>query len=205
MHGPAEIFTVFFVTLGPLKVLAPFTQHTHGIEEPTLRQVAWWTFVVATLGITAGGLLGRLLLVNWHISVPALTLTGGIVFFLVALRHLLEQYQPASAAPPEHLPASSLAAACRLVFPIVLTPYGIAVVIALLANSNDTARTTTILGLLLLIMALNLLAMLFARRILVGFAIIILQVLGAVLAVLQVALSVQFILLALRELNVIDA
>jgi small neutral amino acid transporter SnatA (MarC family) len=45
--------------------------------------------------------------------------------------------------------------------------------------------------------------MLFARFILRGFAIIVLQVLGAVLAVLQVALSVQFMLLGLRSLGVI--
>jgi multiple antibiotic resistance protein len=55
----------------------------------------------------------------------------------------------------------------------------------------------------MLVMCLDLLAMLFARFILRGFAIIVLQVLGAVLAVLQVALSVQFMLLGLRSLGVI--
>jgi hypothetical protein len=28
MIGPAEIFTIFFVTLGPLKLLGPFAQRT---------------------------------------------------------------------------------------------------------------------------------------------------------------------------------
>jgi small neutral amino acid transporter SnatA (MarC family) len=50
---------------------------------------------------------------------------------------------------------------------------------------------------------LVLVAMLFARRILVGFAILILQVIGAVLAVLQVALSVQIIIGGLRMLGVL--
>jgi multiple antibiotic resistance protein len=123
---------------------------------------------------------------------------------MVALRQLLEQYEPPRApASVEPLPASPLAATCRLVFPIVLTPCGVAAVIALLAASEDTMRTLVILGLLVFVMCLDLLAMPFARFILRGFTIIILQVLGAVLAVLQVALSVQFMLLGLRSPHVI--
>ncbi len=45
--------------------------------------------------------------------------------------------------------------------------------------------------------------MLFARFILSGFAIIVRQVIGAVLAMLQVALAIQFMLLGLRSLRVI--
>jgi multiple antibiotic resistance protein len=204
MIDPSAIFTGFFVTLGPLKTLGPFAQRTRDVSPAALRQIALWVFIVATTGIVAGGLIGRALLTKWNVSLPALTLTGGIVFFMVALRQLLEQYEPPRApALAEPLPASPLAAACRLVFPIVLTPYGIAAVIALLASSEDTTRTAVILGLLVFVMCLDLLAMLFARFILRGFAIIILQVLGAVLAVLQVALSVQFMLLGLRSLHVI--
>jgi multiple antibiotic resistance protein len=204
MIDPSAIFTGFFVTLGPLKTLGPFAQRTRDVSPVAVRRIALWTFVVATTGVVAGGLLGRALLTKWNVSLPALTLTGGIVFFIVALRQLLEQYEPPSVpAPAEPLPDSPLAAACRIVFPIVLTPYGIAVVIALLASSEDATRTSMILGLLLFVMCLDLLAMLFARYILRGFAIIILQVLGTVLAVLQVALSVQFMLLGLRSLHVI--
>jgi small neutral amino acid transporter SnatA (MarC family) len=52
-------------------------------------------------------------------------------------------------------------------------------------------------------MVFDLAAMWFARRILVGVTILFLQVIGAVLAVLQVALSVQIILEALRVLGVL--
>ena len=85
----------------------------------------------------------------------------------------------------------------------MLTAYGIAAVIALLAESDRPERTATILILLLIVMVLDRLAMLYARRILVGPTIIVLQVLGAVLAVLQVGLSIQLILAGLRTLGVI--
>ena len=87
---------------------------------------------------------------------------------------------------------------------MVLTTYGIAAFIALVAGSDDVARTVTILGLVSLVMLLDLVAMWFAPRIIIGFAIVALQVLGAVLAVLQVGLSVQIIIDALRALGVLS-
>jgi small neutral amino acid transporter SnatA (MarC family) len=205
MIGPAEIFTFLFIMLGPLKLLGPFVQRTRGLDDAMVRQIAVWTFVIATAGIVAGSLIGRAMLAGWHVSIPALQITGGIVFFLVALRQVLEQYEPVHAPAPEPLPPTPFAAASRLVFPMVLTPYGIAAVIALLAASTESRRMLTILGLVLVVMVLNLVAMSLARRILVGGVLMILQVVGAVLAVLQVALSVQIILGALRSLGVLGA
>ena len=203
MLGPAELFMVFFVTLGPLKALGPFAQRTRELDQAVARRLAFWAFVLGTLGILAGGFLGRTLLANWSVSVPAMKLTAGIVLFLVAIRQLMEQYEPHDSRPPETLPATPIAAASKLVFPIVLTPYGIAAVIALVASSDSMYRTLTIFGLVLLIMVLNLIAMWFVRRIVTGITLIILQIVGAILAVLQVALSVQVLLHGLRELEVL--
>ena len=203
MLGTAEMFTFFFVMLGPLKVLAPFAHRTQGLSDATVRQIAWRAFLIATTAVLGGGLLGTMMLTNWRISNAALTLAAGVVFFLVALRQLLEQYEPPAHATPETLPAVPMVAASRLVFPVLVTPYGIAAVIALLAGSAQSERTITILGLVLVIMLLNLVAMLYARRILVGFAVIVLQVVGAVLAILQVALSIQFIILGFQQVGIL--
>jgi multiple antibiotic resistance protein len=203
MIGIAQVFTLFFVTLGPFKVLGPFVQRTHGLDDTTVRQIAVWAFAIATVTAVTGGLVGRTLVVQWGISQPALLLAAGVIFFLVALRQLMEQYEPARPAAHEPLPPSAVIAASRLVFPMLLTPYGIAAIIALLSSSSDSERTLRILGLVVLVMVLNLVAMLTARRILIGLAIMVLQVIGAVLAVLQVAMSVQFILTGLQRLGVI--
>jgi multiple antibiotic resistance protein len=197
---PAEIFTLFFVTLGPLKVLGPFALTTR--DSPDAARIAWRAFVIATIAAITGGFLGAALLDTWRISFAALMLSGGAIFFLIAIRQLMEQYEPGRRVPTEPLPPSPLAAAFGLVFPVVLTPYGIAAVIALLARSGETARTAVIVGMLMLVMVLDLLAMLYARRILVGLVPILLHVLGAVLAVMQVALSIQFVLAGLHELKI---
>ena len=122
------------------------------------------------------------------------------------MRQLLEHYEPPREADqPPSLPAAPLPAAARLVFPILLTPYGVAAAIALLAASTSAERTATILGLLVCVMLLNLVAMWFARQLLVGPVLVVLQVFGSILAVMQVALSVQFILTGLRALGVLPA
>ena len=79
----------------------------------------------------------------------------------------------------------------------------IAALIVLLANSQDTERTSALVAILISVMVLNLLAMLFARKIMAGVTLIALHILGAVLGVLQVALAVEMILRALGDLNVL--
>jgi small neutral amino acid transporter SnatA (MarC family) len=53
------------------------------------------------------------------------------------------------------------------------------------------------------VMALNLLSMLSARRVMGGVAVMVLRIFGAVLGVLQVAVALEFILLGLRRIGVI--
>jgi multiple antibiotic resistance protein len=200
--GLGAVFTLLFVTLGPLKVLGPFVQLTREADEATLRQIAARAFILAVIAAVVGGFAGSALLASWNVSVSAMLLSGGIIFAIVGLNLVLEQYQPAHPAPPP-LPAAPMAAAMRITFPIVVTPYGIAALIVLLANSPDAVRTARVLGILLAVMVFNLLAMLYARRIMGGVTVMALQIAGAVLGALQVALAMDMILRALRELNVL--
>lgn len=205
--GPPEIFTIFFITLGPLKMLGPFAQRTHGLDDALVRKIAVRAFLIATVSAIAGGFLGAVLLANWHVSIGAMVIAGGIVFLLVGLRQLLQQYEPPHAPDPSApaLPTSPTAAALKLLFPTVLTPFGIAAVIVLLALSADAERTGTIVVMVVGVMLLNLIGMWFARKILVGATMVVLQILGAVLGILQAGLAVQIILRGLRELNLVGA
>ena len=200
--GFGAIFTLFFITLGPLKVLGPFAQLTRETDEATMRKIAVRAFVLAVIAVVAGGLAGRVLLDYWGISSSAMLLSGGIIFALVGLSLVLKQYQPAHPVPPP-LPGEPIAAAMRITFPTVVTPYGIAALIVVLTNSRDAERTGTILALLLAVMVLNLLTMLYGRRIMDGVTVIALQVIGAVLGVLQVAIATDMILRALSALGLL--
>ena len=198
--GPGEIFTLFFVTLGPLKLLAPFAKYTRGLDKASLRRLALRAIAIAAVAVFAGGLLGMKLLASWHVPTEVVLLAAGLVLLLVALRLVLEGYGPSPAEPaaPQAAPSPFLIA-----FPGIVTPYGIAIVIALLAASTDAGRTAMILGVLAGVLVLDLLAMLFDHTILrtVGW---LLHILGAVLGVMQVALAIQIMLVALRYLGLLS-
>ncbi len=200
--GVGAIFTLFFITLGPLKILGPFAQLTRETDEATMRRIAVRAFMLAMIAVVSGGLAGRALLDYWGISSSSMLLAGGVIFALVGLSLVLEQYQPTHPVPPP-LPAEPMAAAMRITFPTVVTPYGIAALIVVLANSRDVQRTGIIFALLAAVMMLNLLTMLYERRIMDGVAVMVLQVIGAVLGVLQVAIATDMILRALRELGLL--
>jgi multiple antibiotic resistance protein len=203
-----QVFTYFFVMLGPLKALGPFAKLTRGVDEAAARKVALRASVIATLGGLAAAVVGQKLLQKWNISLPALMLAAGLVLLLVALRQVLAQYAepddtPSSGDAPTAPPAlPSGLAFSPLAFPTLITPYGAAVLIVLLAASPDRSRDLAILGLFVAVMAVDLLAMWFARPILArGKAV--LAILGAVLGILQVALAVQILLAAGRLLGVL--
>ena len=200
--GVGAIFTLFVITLGPIKILGPFSQLTRELDEPTLRQVAVRTFLLSVVTVVLGGLVGLVLLENWKIPISGLELAGGLIFFMVGMRLVLEQYEPPPPPPPA-LPPTPTASALRLAFPTVVTPYGISAVIVLLANSPARERTLTILGVVMVVMVLNLLVMLYARKLLGSVTLMVLRILGAVLGVLQVALAVEMIIRALHGVGVL--
>ena len=89
--GFGQVFTLLFVTLGPLKLLGPFVNLTHDMAAAAMKKTALLSFLIAVIAVLFGGFLGRALLGNWQVSIPALYLTGGIIFALVGLRLVLEQ------------------------------------------------------------------------------------------------------------------
>jgi small neutral amino acid transporter SnatA (MarC family) len=203
MLGLGAIFTLFFVTLGPFKLLGPFAQQTQELSRPALRGIALRAFLVGLAAVTVGGWLGTVLAEKWNVSTAAVEIAAGLILLMVAIRLVMAQYEPPQAWPP--LPASPMAATLRVTFPLIVTPYGVAGLIAVLDLAEGGRDVAGVYALLVVVMVLNLLAMLFVREILRGPVLPILQVLGAVLGVLQFALAIQIIIRGLRDLNALPA
>src|SRR4051794_33392939 len=203
MIGPGEIFTLFFVTLGPERISAPFWHQTQHLDRAARRGLALRVFVLSLVVLIAGGWVGHALAARWHVSTPALLIATGVIFFVVALRVVLEQYEPTPEPEAAPLPPQPLAAAMRLTFPVVVPPYGLAAMIAVLATTEDGVPMEMIFAVAFAVMAINLLAMLFAHGGKQGVIAMATGLLGAVLAVLQVALAVQIIIVGLQRLGVL--
>jgi multiple antibiotic resistance protein len=113
MLDVSQIFILLVVTLGPLKILGPFVQQTRDLDGPALRRLELRVFILSVVSVLVGALLGSALLVKWSISLAAIMIAVGIIFFLVALRTVLEQYGE-KGDPPPPLPQDPWAAALRL-------------------------------------------------------------------------------------------
>lgn len=199
----AEIFTFFVLMLGPIKVLVPFVKMTKGTDAGFRRKLALRASLISTIGSLAAAFMGKNILKNWHVSISALMLTAGIILFLVALQMVMQKYSHTYQDEGASFTPSLAMAVSPLSFPTIVTPYGVAILIILMVTAQDNARQIGVIGVLLVVMALNLLTMLFAHKILKFIGVITLQILGNVLGVLQVALGVEIILLTLMKLGVI--
>lgn len=200
-HGsldPSIIFIVFFITLGPLKVIPVFAKLTQHADNNLRRNLAIRSAALATLVILLVALLGGSILTKWTVSLAALLLTTGILLFLASLQLVMSQYGSAASNAPPPEPSMKLLIN-PLTFPTILTPYGIALaIILMITNTRMLERPFIVPVMLLLVMGLNLICMLAARPILAILRPAILQVVGLVLGVMQLALGLQVILNAIQ-------
>ena len=190
----AEIFTLLFVMLGPLKFLGPFVAGTRTLDDAAIRALAVKATIMAAVTVIAGAFVGKLMMQNMGISLPALLLAAGVVFFLVSLRLVMAEYEHA----PNPEPAAPLTA-FETAFPLVATPYGMAGVIALLvAAGDDSRRVMLILGIVLVMMVLDLVFMIYARAILKKLGLPF-RLFGAVLGIIMLGLSIEVMIDAVRR------
>ena len=85
-----DIGILFFLTLGPLKAILPFARMTRGAEPAFQRRVAWQGVAIATVIVLSVALVGPLVLTRWHVSAPAISITGSIILFAQALRIIMQ-------------------------------------------------------------------------------------------------------------------
>jgi small neutral amino acid transporter SnatA (MarC family) len=191
--GARKMFLMLFLMLGPIQILVPFMTIAGNSAPSFRRRMATRAILYSAAALAVAGLLGRTMLENFEISVPVLAMTGGIILLLVALRTVLQQSAGLPDRPTEPGQPPDLGLALTpLAFPTIVTPYGIAAVIVF-ATLASGRQGLTVAAIVLLILALDWVAMMFAETILrwIGTA---LQVLAVVLGVTQAALGLQIIL-----------
>lgn len=200
--SPAEIFALLFLMLGPFKIIAPFLKITEGIDTAIARRTALQATVFASAALLIAGLLGDSIISKYSIPLPLLTLSAGVILFLVALQKILHQFEPISEAAEGAVPAACMRTAMMpLAFPTIVTPYGIAALVVFVSVAPDLQAGVLIGGIVLVIMLLNLIVMLTARRFQAILSVV-LPIVGAVLGVIQVALGLKIINNSLRAMSV---
>ena len=208
-HVPiSDALIFFFLTLGPLKAIAPFAQLTQGTDPAFRRAVAWRATAIATIVVLAVALLGDLVLENWHVSVAAVVITGSIILFCQALQLIMQPLAAAPSPTPQAAgqpPPSLEIASFPLAIPALVTAPGIAAIAAFMAIAgSDWTQRGIVLAALLVIMGLNLATLLNIEVISRHGSPLAQRVFGWVLAVLQAALAVQYIINGLVRLGALS-
>ena len=195
----------FFLTLGPLKAIAPFAQLTQGTDPTFRRTVAWRATAIATITVLAVALLGAFILENWRVSIAAFVITGSIILFCQAFQLIM---QPLAAAPSPtppgvgQSPPSLEIAHFPLAIPAIVTAPGIAAIAASMALAGgDWTQKGIVLASLLVIMGLNLVTLLNVEVIVKRGSPVVQKVFGWVMAVLQAALAAQYLINGLVRLG----
>lgn len=201
--GFSQLLVFFFITLGPAKILAPFMALTKDADDNLKRQIAIRATLLSTVSLILAGFLGGKILTVWRVSLNSLVLTVGIILFLVALHMVLQLYNPGQPQTQSQTPSLELATT-PLTFPLIITPYGLGALIVFIALSTSVRHDIEIIGVVLIIMILNLLAMLYARSILRTIGVTALQIIGSILLVFQVALGLEIIIRGLVGLGLIN-
>jgi multiple antibiotic resistance protein len=197
------VFTIFFLLLGPAKIIPVFARLTHGAEPAYCRRVAVYATLFATVMCGAISLLARTLVTSYHLGVPTIQLTGGLILLIWALNAIFA-VSKTTAKPAADQGATQLALA-PLASPVIVTPAGVAALMVFVLLSPGTPQGYQIVSsALALVMVLNFLVMYFNAQIVHRRLVMVpLQLLSAVLAVVQVAFAVQVILNALKAMGVI--
>ena len=202
-----DVAILFFLTLGPLKAILPFARATRGADRGFRRTVARRAIIVATIIVLTVALIAPIVLTNWHVSVPAILITCGIILFYQALRITMQTPAgPAKAASHDVDPMqpSPTIAVFPIAIPAIVTAPGIAAIAAVVVlNRHDLAHQAAVVALLIGVMALNLLTLLNNEAILRHGLAGVLPVVGWVLAVLQATLAVQMVIASLRLLEIL--
>lgn len=119
MNDLSFVLVIFFVTLGPIKVIAAFAQLTSQLPDGERRALALRSTLIATAVGFLILFIGDNLRQNWQIASPDLLLTGGVLLLIGALEAVKNaQHAPAPDAPPTS--AKGLAMS-PVTFPIIIS------------------------------------------------------------------------------------
>ena len=199
----AFVFTIYFMLLGPLKIIPAFMKLTRETDREFKRDVAIKASMTATALVAVIVLLGKSLVARYEISLDSVRIAGGLVLLLSALKIVFPGPEPVRAESVK--PTALQLAISPVAMPITVPPAGVAaILITLLLAPTYPGMGRVIVWGLATMMTLDFLAMYFIDTLAeVPGLLLLLQVFGAVLIFIQIALAIETFLVAFRDLALI--
>jgi len=198
------ILTVFFMLLGPAKLVPSFAGLTQCMDGRFKRRVAIRGAVIASVLCAFVALAGETLLSKYRISIDALRISGGLVLLIAGLQVIFQKAH--SSSPVSDTSTAIQLAASPVAVPSIVPPAGVAAILVFMMLAPQyPGMAQAVAFCLAIMMVLDFVVMYFIDQIMkTPGLIIVLTVLGSVLVFVQVGLAVQIILVALKNLGVVQ-
>ncbi|MES2034872.1 MAG: MarC family protein [Pseudomonadota bacterium] len=198
--GIADMLAILLITIGPLKSAVVFATLTAKADAAFRRQVAIKTVMTAAVVIVLFIVAGEFILKIFHITLPALKIAGGLILLLFALHMVLgdEKHDDAEDVQP-----NANIAVFPLAMPLMATPQGIVAIVTLSAGAGSIMGVATLLVLALIVLAINLVVLLLADKIVRAVGPAALLITGKVVGILLAGLAVQLMISSGMDLGVI--
>jgi multiple antibiotic resistance protein len=195
------LFTISFMLLGPLKLIPGFLKLTRETDRSFKRELAIKASLIASATVAFAVVAGTEASARLGISIDAVRLAGGLVLLVSALNILFPR--PETPQMEAFKPNALQLAVSPLAMPMIVPPAGIAaILIFVMLAPNNPGMEFVIALVLLTIMLLDFLVMFFIDFVarIPGLPLI-LQVVGAVLVFIQVALAIKTLMAGFRGLR----
>jgi multiple antibiotic resistance protein len=198
------ILTIFFMLLGPVKLIPSFGALTRGADRQFKRAVAIRGAVVASALCAIVALAGGALLDKYRISLDAVRIAGGLILLISALQVIFRKSH--SSEPGSGKSSAMQLAVSPVAVPMIVPHAGVAAILLCMAHAPQFPGVAQSVAIALAIMmVLDFLVMYFIDGVAKTPGLpIILNVLGSVLIFVQAALAINMMLVALRSLGLVQ-
>ena len=200
IYSLIEIFTLIFVTMGPIKVLVTFAEKSAGLDQAVRRRIAIKSVIIATVVGLIFIFFGFLLMEVFKFSATAMSLAGGLILLIYAIKSILKEPKHGEQKGYATNREAEAMAVYPLAMPLMASPMGLVTLTVISVNFQVTFEEFVILTIMLLVvMAINLVALLSVDGLTRYLSVETLEVANRVLALLLAALAMETILNSLGD------
>jgi len=210
--GWLEIFILLFATTNAMKAAIVSLAMTKNADASLKRAIAFRSVLITTVVCLLFALAGAVILSGLKISVEALLISGGAILFVFALNLVIAEDKAEATDGDGPPPAPSMdLAAYPMAVPLMASPQGLVAIVAIEATLDQGFTKDAIIdvgilvGIILIIMAINLGILLGAERIFARISPAFLKVVMRIVGVLLCALAVQLMISGFDGLGLIPA
>jgi len=201
MSDAITAFVALFVVIDPIGLSPMFIAITSGMDTRARRTIAIRSCVVAVGLLTVFGVAGEAVLNFLGISLAAFRIAGGILLFLTALDMLFERRTQRRQGQAD-APHADDPSVFPLAMPLIAGPGAIATMILLTGSAGSATGIVMVHGVMLAVILVVFLLFLLAGPMEKMLGPVGINVVTRLLGMLLAALSVQFVIDGMRDLQV---